>query len=362
MRRMSFRLLVGHVGVGLLGALVMYGVVRVLAPQIFDAELRRVARAELGVGPGPGVAEDFARSVDQALIVGLLAGTLVAVGGGVFVAIRVNRTVDRVREGARRFAAGDYSADVPVPVETELAEMAHDINTLGAALAATEARRLRLLGEVAHEMRTPLTIIDGYVEGMIDGLLPPDPEHLTQMAHETRRLRRLSDDLSSLSRAEEGHLAFNPHPLDLRDAVRGAAERLRSQAVDAGVTLVVDLAHDPIPVVADADRISQVVTNVVGNAIAATPAGGVITVQGRLGDAEGVIRVRDTGKGIAADDLPHVFERFFRVDGAEGTGSGIGLTIARTIAGMHDGTLTATSDGLGHGATFTLRIPLAPEA
>ena len=124
MRLMSVRLLVGHVVVGLIGALVMYGMVRLMAPEIFDANLRREARARIGLGPGPGIAEDFAFAVDQALIIGAVSGILAATAVGIFVALRVGRSLEGVREGTRRIAAGDYRADVPVPVETELAEVA----------------------------------------------------------------------------------------------------------------------------------------------------------------------------------------------------------------------------------------------
>lgn len=360
---MSVRLLLGHVAVGLLGALVMYVVVRLLAPEIFDADLRREARARIGLGPGPGIAEDFAATVDQALVAGAIIGGLVAAALGAYVALRVGRSLERVREGTRRIAAGDYTADVPVPTETELAEVARGVNTLGAALAETEARRLRLLGEVAHEMRTPIAIIDGYVEGMIDGVLPPDQEHLSQVATEARRLRRLSDDLSSLSRAEEGRLGFHPRRLDLRDAVREPAERLRTQAVDAGLEFRSELGSEDLVVEADPDRIAQVVTNLVGNAIRATPRGGSITLGCRRRGGAAVLEVSDTGEGIEAAHLGQVFERFYRVPGrrgaGEGTGSGIGLTIARSIAELHGGELTASSEGPGRGATFTLSVPLA---
>ena len=363
MKRMSFRLLLGHVAVGLLGAVIMYVVVRLLAPEIFDADLRREARARIGLGPGPGIAEDFAVSVDRALVVGLVVGSLVAAALGAYVALTVGRTLERVREGTRRIAAGDYAADVPIPSELELAEVARDVNTLGAALAETESRRLRLLGEVAHEMRTPLTVIDGYIEGMIDGVLPADREHLTDVAVEARRLRRLSDDLSSLSRAQEGRLHFNPQRLDLRDVVGQAAERLRSQAEDAGIDYRVVVGDAPLVVLADADRLAQVGTNLVGNAIRATPSGGTVTVMVRGDGDAAVVDVTDDGEGIAPEHLDHVFERFYRVPGrratGDATGSGIGLTIARAIAGLHDGTLTAASPGPGRGATFTFRMPLA---
>jgi histidine kinase len=229
--------------------------------------------------------------------------------------------------------------------------MAASLRTLGATLAETEARRTRLLGEVAHEMRTPLTVLDGHLEGMVDGVIPVAPQTVATLQAETRRLRRLSDDLSALSRAEEGRLGIVRQPIDLAQVAARAAQRLRPQADDADLTLVVD-SPTPTMVSADADRIAQVVTNLVGNALRATPAGGRVEVRIGVDGAHAVVAVTDTG------------ERFYRVPGARRggsgeSGSGIGLTISRGIALAHDGTLTAASPGPGQGATLTLRIPLA---
>lgn len=162
---------------------------------------------------------------------------------------------------------------------------------LGQQLGETETRRVRLLGEVAHEMRTPLTVIDGTVEAMIDGVLPVEPERLALVSDEVRRLRRLSDDLSALSRADEGRLSLVLTDVDLREVVQRAAGRLVAQALDAGLTL--DIACGPVvvPVRVDPERIGQVVTNLVGNAVRATPEGGQVTVRcGLAGAAAGAGR------------------------------------------------------------------------
>lgn len=270
-----------------------------------------------------------------------------------------------MRQATSQIAAGDYTARVPVPGEVELAELATDVNTLGLALEQTEGRRMRLIGEVAHEMRTPLTVLDGYVEGMIDDVIPANPENLGQLGVETRRLRRLADDLSSLSRTEEGRLSLTQRRVDLADVVREAASRLGPQADDVGVRLDIRAGSGPFAVDVDVDRIAQVVTNLIGNAIRATPSGGTITVtctrRGEKADAS----VADTGEGIAAEHLDRIFERFYRVPGRRSgesdSGSGIGLTIARSIARGHGGDLTAASPGPGQGSTFTLTLPLAPQ-
>lgn len=369
MKGITIRLILGHILVAVVAAVATLVVVRGLAPALFNEELRLAILAERGASgasgrvPNVGLRGEFAKAVEQALIAGGTFGVLVATAVGIFVALRLGGSLGRLGEATRRIASGDYGVRVPVPAETELAAISADVNTLGSALAETETRRLRLLGEVAHEMRTPLTVIDGYVEGMIDGVLPADVATLSLLSGETRRLRRLSDDLTALSRAQEGRLELTPQPVDLREVVRDAAERLRPQTEDAGIDLRIEPGEQPLTVMADADRIAQVVTNLVGNAIRATPPGGHVTL--RTGTAEGQARleVTDSGEGLEAGHLERVFERFYRVPGrrhAESpSGSGVGLTIAREIARGHRGDLVAHSAGPGRGATFTVTLPLA---
>lgn len=367
MNKLSVRLVLSHLLVAVLGGVSTYLVVRALAPALFDASLRgnpNPGSGHFGGGMGANQAlrDQFAAAVDQSLLIGALVGAAGAAVFGVLLAYRVIRPLRTMRSATRAMARGRYDVPVALPRETELADLAADVNTLGRALAETEARRVRLLGEVAHEMRTPLTVIDGYVEGMIDGVLPSTPTELTQVSEEVRRLRRLSGDLSALSKAEEGRLALMPVALDARELVTAAVERLRPQAEDAELALLLHPGPEPLPISADPDRIAQVVTNLVGNALRATPAGGRITVTCSRTPSEAVVAVQDTGVGLDAADLDRVFERFYRAPGSRAvghdTGSGIGLTIARGIVEAHHGQVTATSAGPGQGATFTVRLPL----
>lgn len=202
-------------------------------------------------------------------------------------------------------------------------------------------------------MRTPLTVIDATVEGMIDGVLPRDVTGLHRLSAETRRLRRLADDLSALSRAEEGRLDLRPVDADVAAVVATAAERLRAQADDAGIDLVIT-APGPRTARVDPDRIAQVVTNLVGNALRATPSGGHVRVEVTDGVDGVTVEVSDDGMGLAAQDLERVFERFYRAHSSASparlsgeTGSGIGLTISRRIVEAHGGSLTAASPGPG---------------
>jgi len=368
MRRLSTRLIASHVIVALIVGVTTFLVVRWLAPALFDQSLMQggqggpMQRGGAG-GLGMGLRSEVSSAVTSSLVVGTVVGFTVAVAFGVVAAWLVSRSVSTLRVATRRIAQGDYTAEVPRESLSELADLADDVRSLGASLADTEARRVRLLGEVAHEMRTPLTVIDGYVEGMIDGVLPAGHTELGQVSDEVRRLRRLSDDLSMLSRAEENRLTIEPARIDCRTVLAAGADRLRPQASDAGVELTVSVPDRPVLVDADADRLAQVVTNLVGNALRATPEGGSVSVTLSAADGRAVLSVADTGEGLAADQLERIFERFYRVPGRRtvgaDTGSGIGLTISRRIMEAHGGTLCARSAGRGRGATFTAVLPLA---
>ena len=192
--RLVVRLVVSHLLVAAVGALATFAIVRAVAPPLFDRALRR---GPGGPGPGSGrllVQEQFTSAVDTSLLLGVGAGVAAAAILGAAAAYRLTRPLDALGEATRRMASGDYATDVPQPGTKELDDLADDIRGLGGSLAQTEARRIRLLGEVAHEMRTPLTVVDGYVEGIIDGVLPADDATLGLLSSEVRRLRRLADD------------------------------------------------------------------------------------------------------------------------------------------------------------------------
>lgn len=357
MTRLSTRLLVSHTLVAVTGAVTAYAVTRLLTPRLYD---QRMGQA-MGMMRADAVAtrDVAAFAANRGLVIGVLAALAIAVAAGAWSSWRLLLPLDDLSAAAHRIADGRYDQAVPIPREDELARVARDVNALASRLADTETRRLRLLGEVAHEMRTPLTVLEGYVEGLQDGVFPPEPESYANLGNELRRLRRLSDDLGALSRSEEGSLGLQRGPIDVAAVAVAAAERLRAQLHDAGLTL--DTASEgPLVVLGDPDRIAQVVTNLVGNAIAATAPGGRVAVLCHAENDEAVIAVADSGAGLEADDLERVFERFYRVRGAAaGPGSGIGLTIARSIAHAHGGRLVALSPGPGRGAVFTLRLPLA---
>ncbi|MFL5993012.1 MAG: sensor histidine kinase [Streptomyces sp.] len=300
---------------------------------------------------------------DVVLQVGLLFGGAAAFPASVALSRFLLRPLDRVRAATRRLAEGHYDDVLELPSEPGLAALVEDVNTLAAALAGTERRRARLISEVAHEMRTPITILRGQIEGMADGIFTPDEAMFASLADDLDRLQRLAGDLSSLSRSEEGAFDLRRGPTDVAMLARSTAERLRPQYDDQKVTLVVD-AGTPVAAFCDSDRITQILVNLLGNALAACDRQGhvVLSVHAEPSPAHRVIvRVMDDGIGIAEHDRERIFHRFERLEHpgrpAAAGGSGIGLTIARGIARAHGGDITAESAGPGRGATITLQLP-----
>jgi signal transduction histidine kinase len=222
-------------------------------------------------------------------------------------------------------------------------------------LATDEERRRNLLADVTHELRTPLAVIRGNLEGLMDGLYPRDEEHLRPIVEETKVMARLLDDLQMLSTAEAGALRLRREPTAPSELLDDAVGAFRPAADDAGVRL--DLIAAPgLPLVSvDRVRIAEVLANLLSNALRHTPDGGTIAVSATRGDQTVEIEVANTGPGIAPDDLPHVFERFAR--SPDSRGAGLGLTIAKSLVEAHGGRIGVESV-LGEGARFTVSLPV----
>jgi histidine kinase len=253
-------------------------------------------------------------------------------------------------------ARGSYGERVEAPTDIELEALAEDFNALAEALESTEQRRVRLISDIAHELRTPLTTMEGYLEGMLDGVFEPNEQTLGASTRELHRMKRLVDDLSLLSRTEEAVQPLHPVEVDLARLAADAAERLRPQFEAESIDLGVD-APAGLTVWADPDRLSQVLANILSNALSYTGAGGSVRVEARREDGTVEVRVTDSGRGLTQEETEVVFERFYRADPAAPGGSGIGLTIARNIARRHGGDVIAESAGVGLGSTFTVRLP-----
>ncbi len=303
----------------------------------------------------------FTVAMAQALAISSNAAILVAVVVSLAASRRIAQPLERLLIAAQRIAAGHYRERAPVQGDYELARLAAQFNTMAAALEDAEQRRVALIGDVAHELRTPLATIAGYVEGMLDGVVEPDDGTWALVLDEVNRLRRLAGDLQELSRVEAGQVALRLTAIAPAALSAAAVARLAPQFAEKGVALHIQVPADLPLVNADLDRALQVLINLLGNALHYTPAGGDVTVQAMQADDAVQWVVRDTGIGIAAEHLPHLFERFYRVDKARARatgGAGIGLTICKALVELHGGRIWATSAGPGQGATFAFTLPL----
>ncbi len=350
------RLFTTYVLVALTGAGTMFAAARWLVPQLFDREMRGMGRGAGGGGMMASQRSAVVSSLNTALLVGLATSLVVGAAASLLLARRILRPVDGIRTATRHLAAGRFDERVAIPDEPELAALASDINRLGSDLAATERRRASLIGDVAHEMRTPLTTITGYLDGVRDGLFSTD-EMVAAVSSEVGRLGRLARDLAAVSRVEEMEPHLDVAPEDLGAIVTAVCERLTPRFDDAGAALLVERPPS-LPVPVDRARLEQALSNLLTNAAAYTPSGGHTTVSLSVDGDRAVIAVADTGRGIDPADLGHVFERFYRADPGHAAGTGIGLTIARGIARAHGGDLVAESPGLGLGTTLRLTLPL----
>jgi signal transduction histidine kinase len=343
------------------GSLTLALVALAIAPGLF----RTHARQALTLLP-PDVVRHLQRAFEEAILLALaiatVAALVTALAASWLLAQRLTRPIRTLGDAAERIGHGSYQARVPVPASgDELAALGRAFNQMAATLEATERHRQALLADLAHELRTPLATLEGYVEGLADGVVAADQEAWTVLQAELDRLRRLTEDLTAVSRAEEHQLDLRSSPVDPGALVTRATRAAEPAYAAKGVTLQAHVDRGLPQVSVDPDRIGEVLANLLGNALRHTPAGGRvdITAQG-LGD-ELELAVTDNGEGIPPELLERVFDRFFRVDPARtrnrGGGSGLGLTITRAIVEAHGGRVWAESAGRGRGARFVVRLP-----
>ncbi|HEX9840654.1 MAG TPA: ATP-binding protein, partial [Anaerolineales bacterium] len=305
---------------------------------------------------------DFRASFNEALTYAALAAMIVAIALSLFFSRSVIAPVRAMSLASQRIADGRYDERVQVRGADELAHLAMRFNQMAEKLDQVESMRRRLIGDVSHELRTPLTAIKGSMEGLMDGVLPATQETYQQIHAEADRLNRLVDDLQELSRVEAHAYELEIRSLDASSLVRTVTKRLTPQAESKHIRMDIELAPGLPRVLADEDRVVQVLTNLTGNALQYTPENGKVTISARRINHEIQISVRDTGIGIPPEPLSHIFDRFYRVDTSRsrhaGGGSGIGLTIARALVEAHGGRIWAESAGEGQGSTFGFTIPV----
>jgi signal transduction histidine kinase len=369
MRSLSFKMTLAFVVV----AIVAVGIVGFIAYRVTASEFGAyLSHADMmngmmgqngsAVSRAMGQPEQaFLSAVTIALwVAGFGAGGLALILG-FFFARKIVAPLRRLTVAAEGISQGNLAQRVEVKGQDEVGKLAEAFNQMAQDLSRNEEVRRNLLADIAHELRTPLTVVQGNLEGMLDGVVDPTPEHIASLHEEVSLLSRLVSDLRDLSLADAGQLHLQLVRANLAELVEKALARVQAQADEKGIGLKRDLPGNLPQASLDADRIGQVITNLLTNAVRHTPAGGEITVRVRKDEAAGAIRVSvvDTGSGIAPQDLPYVFDRFYRVDKSRARssgGSGIGLAIVKQLVEAHHGRAWVESTP-GKGSTFSFTLP-----
>jgi signal transduction histidine kinase len=364
------------------------GAVVILANQVTASEFHQMMMSGDGQGmmmgqtgpgqngPGPngmaGYGQAFMQQaalerVNRAVLMGGLIALIAALVVGFFIFRAITRPIDQLTHAAHQLAQGDLTARVTVddhPARLgsdEISELGAAFNTMASSLQQSEQVRRDMTADIAHELRTPLAVMRGNLEAMLDGVYPFDAEHLDPVLNQVNLLTRLVEDLRTLALAEAGQLPLTKRPVDLAALLQSVWTSFEAQAAAQQVTLHTAIASDLPTIEIDPDRMQQTVGILISNALRYTPPRGSITLATKTDRASVTIEVADTGSGIAPEDLPHVFDRFYRADKSrarESGGSGLGLAIAKSIVEAHGGSITAASQ-FGQGTQLIIRLPRA---
>lgn len=298
---------------------------------------------------------------NRALLFASAGAILLAVIVGAMLASRLTHPLNRLKLAAQQIAGGSLEQEVKVASRDEIGELAQAFNQMSRALAHSNTLRRQMTADIAHDLRTPLTVISGYLESMQDGILPATPERLAIINREIERLQNLVEDLNTLSRTEGGEIALNLQSLAPALLINQAVKTFQHEADTKKIALIKEIEDDLPLIRVDESRMMQVIDNLMVNALRYTPEQGTIRLQAKmLGDKVALI-LSDTGQGISAKDLPNIFERFYRGDASrnENTGeSGLGLAIAKAYVLVQAGTIQVDSSP-GQGSTFTILLPPA---
>lgn len=371
------KLFVSYLAVVLIGVATVFLLMSTLAPDFFYSSMNSMMSGSGGMGGmmgGQGLSSSavtesidaaFRQALTQALVVAAVLATLAALALSYVVSRQIASPVRRMVTAAQRIGGGHYAERVvvsPTNAGDELGQLAASFNDMASALEKTERRRVELVGDVAHELRTPIATLTGYLEGLLDGVVESSPETWAKLHTESLRLRRLVDDLQELSRAEARQLPIRAERVSPERIVNAARERVAPQFAEKQLELLAPTPTDLPDVLADPDRAVQVLTNLLTNALRYTPAPGRVEVSVARAGSMLAFQVRDTGVGIAPEHLPRIFERFYRVEKSRARalgGSGIGLTISKALVEAMRGTIRAESAGPGKGSVFTFTLPIA---
>ncbi|MCA9881416.1 MAG: HAMP domain-containing histidine kinase [Anaerolineae bacterium] len=366
--KLVYKLFLSHIVVVAIALAVLATATALVAPANFFDQMTHMQGGTSGMmGQRMQVIDaeleaSFQNSVNNALVIAGAVAIVAALAISWFVSQRIVRPIQKLVLLSQRIADGHYEQRLQADTGDELADLVHSFNRMTESLANTEAMRVRLLGDVTHELKTPLASIKGYMEGLQDGVLPATPETYQVVHREADRLQRLVQDLQQLSRTEAGQAQLDIQALQPHEIVRMVVEHMQPQFGDKNIQLHVNVPESLPLVKADMDRTAQVLTNLLGNALQYTPEEGDVHVRAQCETDTVRIDVSDTGVGLAADDLGKIFQRFYRVDKSRARasgGSGIGLTVAQHLIEAQGGEIRAESTGLGQGSTFSFTLQIA---
>ena len=370
---LSAKIFLSNILVIAIGVIVLLTATELAAPAAFQRHMGQMGMATEGMGMGNGQGngmgngqgmnsffQNFRASVTESLAIATTASVIAALLVSLFISRRIVAPVQTLNTASQHIADGQYNKRVDVTGSDELAQLATSFNQMASQLEEVENKRRQLIGDVTHELRTPLTSIKGYMEGLVDGVLPATSETYDQIHNEASRLARLVDDLQELSRVEANAFSLDIRSTDFSPLVATIIKRLSPQATKKRITLRSNLPANLQHVLADEDRITQVLTNLVANALQYTPEDGTVTISATQKDDEVIVSIKDSGIGIPPEHLANLFTRFYRVDKSRsrnaGGGSGIGLTIARHLVEAHGGRIWVESEGEGKGSTFSFSL------
>ena len=357
---MRRRLLLAQTLVLLAGGVTTWVVALVVGPPLFREHLHRA-----------GVAHDsneqfhaeqaYQHATALSIAVATTVAALTAFVATAYLSRRLQRSVTELSAAASAVAEGRYDIRVDPPqLGDEFDDLAVAFNRMAQRLQAVESTRRQVFGDLAHEIRTPVSVLEAYLEAVEDGVKTLDPQTIAMLREQTGRLVRFAADAAALAQAEEAHFAIAAGWVDAGELVRAVGAAVADRCTAKKVTLTTK-AGDAGRLWADRQRLTQGLGNLLDNALRHTPAGGHVTLTAARTGTEVVFTVADDGEGVAAEHLPHIFERFYRADSARDRGrggSGIGLAIARALTEAHGGHVNVASRGPGHGSTFTVAVPI----
>ncbi len=356
------RLFLSHIIVMVVGLTTLTIIGKFSSPRFFVIHLRRIEVEGYSIRQVHGeLMRGFESAWSRGALWSFVVGATAAGGVSYVVSKRIVRPLLQMESITQKLASGCLEERVPESEIPELDQLADSFNRMATELENVEQRRRELVSDLTHELRTPLTVVEGYLEGLADGAIEPSTDVYQLLVRETIRIRRLVDDLQELSKMEAGYLPINAKPFDLHPVLDTLIQKFAEQLqTDNSPILTLDYPSDTPAVLADVARVEQVLVNLLGNAIRYTPSG-TIAIRVWQGETHVWVAVSDTGIGIDAEDLPHVFERFWRADRSRDRhsgGTGIGLAISRRLIELQGGTIEVESK-IGVGSLFQFSLPVA---